>query len=67
MKGLEHVTNANDLDQFIHLGDRVQAVHMTTGRDKITWNLTTNDSYFATSVYHAQFLSSIHQPRLMKV
>ena len=67
MQGLNRISNAEELRQFVQLWNKVQGTTLSTEKDTIVWNLTANGSYSACSAYEAQFFSRIERPWLARV
>ena len=67
MQGLNRISNAEELRQFVQRWNKVQGTTLSTEKDTILLNLTANGSYSACSAYEAQFFSRIERPRLARV
>ena len=64
MVGLQHITTATQLEQFVLLWNRIQSVVLTEGREEIRWNLNNNGIYSAKSAYEPQFIAQVPRPAL---
>ena len=67
MQGLNRISNAEELRQFVQLWNKVQGTTLSTEKDTMVWNLTANGSYSACSAYEAQFFSRIERSWLASV
>ena len=67
MTGLQRFSSEDELDQFVPLWNELQTIRLNDDRDKVTWKLTADGKYSASSAYAAQFHGRIRQPHLQKV
>lgn len=67
MPGLHRISNADQLDQFPEIWEKIQTMHPINQLDKIVWKLNENNTYSAGFAYKVQYIGIICRPDLMKV
>ncbi|KAK1691967.1 hypothetical protein QYE76_008664 [Lolium multiflorum] len=67
MRGLRRINSEEQMDQFVQLWSHIQSITLSHVRDKISWNLTADGSYSASSAYAIQFCARVPMPELNKV
>jgi hypothetical protein len=64
MRGLQRLSTAIQLDQFLLLWGEIQNIDHSNTRDIVSWKLTTNGQYSAASANDVQFVGRIQRPGL---
>jgi hypothetical protein len=64
MKGLQRINTEKQMDKFVKLWSKIQLVNLSEARDSITWKLTTDGSYSASSSYAIQFCARVRMTEL---
>jgi hypothetical protein len=59
MMDLQRINTEEQMDRFIELWSKIQLVNLSDARDSISWNLTTDGSYLASSAYAIQFCARV--------
>jgi hypothetical protein len=62
MCDLQRMNNEEQLDQFVALWTALQNVALSTEIDRISWHITADGKYLASSAYYVQFYGRIRQP-----
>jgi hypothetical protein len=59
IRSVARLSTPVELSQYLEIWDFVHALQLVLDQpDSISWNLTANGSYSASSAYHVQFLGS---------
>jgi hypothetical protein len=61
------ISRTEDLEDFVELWEKIQAVHLTDNRDSVTWTLADDGIYSAKSAYDAQFHERDFLPNLSNI
>jgi hypothetical protein len=67
MMDLQRINTEEQMDRFIELWSKIQLVNLSDARDSISWNLTTDGSYSASSVYAIQLCARVKMLELNHV
>ncbi|CAM0958627.1 unnamed protein product [Alopecurus aequalis] len=67
MRGLWSMSDAEQVSQFCMLWGLIREVQLSAEVDRVTWRLTANKEYSATSAYHFQFEARLPRPMLESV
>ena len=67
MAGLQRISTAAQLDQFVALWHKIRQINLSEDHDAIRWHLAPSGVYSAKSAYDAQFFGRIPLPALDRV
>jgi mannosylglycoprotein endo-beta-mannosidase len=64
MHGLQRMSTEAQIDQFVALWGRLRSVALSSATDSITWHISADGRYSASSAYAVQLHGRIRQPHL---